>query len=128
MWGPDRQFFSFCGARIANFFRFVGPGSPICFVLWGPDRLIFFVLWGPQTIDNDTFEIDNETSLTVTSYHYQNYVPQTLQLVELLLLLPLPLLMLLPLLRPSYCRRNKAASQKAAEVPSAAKKNGKTIR
>ena len=67
--GPESQFFSFCGARIANFFRFVGPGSPICFVLWGPDRLffsfcvariaiffrfvgpgspIFFVLWDPD--------------------------------------------------------------------------------
>ena len=28
LWGPDRQLFSFCGARITNFFRFPGSGSP----------------------------------------------------------------------------------------------------
>ena len=33
LWGPDRQFFWFCGARIAYFFCFVGLGSPKQFLI-----------------------------------------------------------------------------------------------
>ena len=41
LWGPYRQFFSFCGARIAIFFSFCGTQIANFFVLWGPDRQLF---------------------------------------------------------------------------------------
>ena len=46
LWGPDRHFFAFYGARIANCFRFVGPGSPTFFRFVGPGSPFFCVLWG----------------------------------------------------------------------------------